>query len=158
MAQPDAGGEHNATLASVASGHRILIRARELAASGQAPHLAESLQAAQGPLTLEQTAEAALAGDTALRGLFAEAARHTGLALSHLVNILDPQMVIIGGEMAHMEELVMSRVRDCLSRYCASRPPVKLAISPFSRSAASVGAASMIITRVFLKAADICQN
>jgi glucokinase len=76
-------------------------RVRELVAQGQksvVPALIESL--GQGRLTSRVIAEALRQDDAVMRTALAEAQHTLGVLAGNLINILDPQMVVIGGGVA----------------------------------------------------------
>jgi predicted NBD/HSP70 family sugar kinase len=49
--------------------------------------------------------------------VLADTGRHIGVALANLCNLLNPERVIIGGELAIAGELLLQPMRDIVSRY-----------------------------------------
>lgn len=64
------------------------------------------------------------AGDTACVRIVADAGTHIGVALGSLVNIVNPQRVIVGGELGLAGEVLLEPMRRALRR-CAVSPAVQ---------------------------------
>jgi predicted NBD/HSP70 family sugar kinase len=56
------------------------------------------------------------AGDATARRVIADAGRHLGIALAGLSNLVDPDRVVVGGELAEAGELLLSPLRHALER------------------------------------------
>jgi predicted NBD/HSP70 family sugar kinase len=56
------------------------------------------------------------AGDARARRVIADAGRHLGIALAGLSNLVDPDRVVVGGELAEAGELLLSPLRHALER------------------------------------------
>jgi glucokinase len=124
----------------------LLRSTRRLLADGSAsPALAELARRRGASLNTRELAELAEAGDDVTRGIFAEAGRRLGQAVANLVNVLDPDRVIIGGGVAMAGELILGPCREravplILATEARSLPIVPAELGP---RAAAVGAASL---------------
>ena len=83
------------------------------------------------------------AGDALCREIFAEAGRRLGQATANLINVLDPDRVIIGGGVAQAGDLILEPCRQVIPKLvlgaeAAQVPVVTAELGPW---AASVGAA-----------------
>jgi predicted NBD/HSP70 family sugar kinase len=56
-------------------------------------------------------------GDPKARKLVAEAGHHLGLALANLVDILNPQRIVIGGGVAAAGNLLLAPARETMQRW-----------------------------------------
>lgn len=56
------------------------------------------------------------AGDASSRRVIADAGRHIGIALANLCNIVDPELVVVGGELAQAGETLLAPMRHALER------------------------------------------
>ncbi|MDM4762490.1 ROK family transcriptional regulator [Galbitalea sp. SE-J8] len=56
------------------------------------------------------------AGDASCRRVIADAGRHIGIALANLCNIVDPELVVVGGELAQAGETLLAPMRHALER------------------------------------------
>lgn len=70
------------------------------------------LQPEYGHLTLRDVISQAHDGDVVLRGVLAETAVSLGRALATACTLLDPEMVVIGGELAHAGEILLAPLRQ----------------------------------------------
>jgi predicted NBD/HSP70 family sugar kinase len=76
------------------------------------------LEPVHGPdFTLHDAIDAALAGDAGCRRVIADAGRHIGIALANLVNLLSPELIVVGGELAGAGDILLNPIRDAVARY-----------------------------------------
>src|SRR4051812_3365823 len=68
------------------------------------------------PLTTEQLVELALAGDLGCRRAIADAARVLGRVVGNICNLLNPEMVVVGGDLSAAGELLLTPLRESLNR------------------------------------------
>ena len=69
------------------------------------------------PMTSEKVYEAAARGDIAAQNVFKETGRYLGIACANLINLLNPEMIIIGGGVMAAGDLLMNSVRDVAKRH-----------------------------------------
>ena len=67
-------------------------------------------------LTVGRVVEVALAGDVAFRRVIADAGRHVGLGVANVCNMLNPQMVVVGGELAGVGDVLLDPIREVVRR------------------------------------------
>lgn len=84
-------------LEAVASGPALARAGLEAARRGRAPALARRLAATGGGLDGADVAAAAAAGDPGAAAVMTRARRALGRAVAGLVNLLDPERVVLGG-------------------------------------------------------------
>ncbi len=77
-----------------------------------------ALRETHGSLTLRDAIGRALDGDPGCRRVFEDAGRHLGVALAGVVNLLNPEVVALGGQVARVGEIVLAPMRDAIER-CA---------------------------------------
>ena len=80
-----------------------------------------ALHRALAPLTPQAIFEAAQAGDAAAGQVFEQAGYYLGLGLTHLINILSPRCIVVGGGIAQAGDLLLEPVRRVIRR-CAYPP------------------------------------
>ena len=73
--------------------------------------LLASLRHDYGHLALRDVIARAHEGEPLLRGVLADAGRRLGRALAGACTLLDPEMIVIGGEMAHAGEILLEPLR-----------------------------------------------
>ncbi|NCQ34486.1 ROK family protein [bacterium] len=122
----------------------LLKSARRAAGEGTGP-LADLVRDQGEDLTPRDLADLANGGDGASRELFAAAGRKLGQAVGNLVNVLDPQRVIIGGGVAGAGELILGPCREVAPTIILAEEARDVDIVPASlgTGAAAIGAALM---------------
>lgn len=136
-------------LEAYASGPALGRRAQELARRGLAPAIVE---AAGNPheITAQDVAAAAAAGDQAAVGIFLDAGRYIGAVLANLVNVLNPEMVVVGGRVARAGELLLAPLRREIYRRALDVVTKDLQVVPaqLGDRAVLVGAAALALEHV----------
>jgi predicted NBD/HSP70 family sugar kinase len=85
-----------------------------LAATGA---LVELLGRSHGDdMTVQRMLDLARAGDVGCRRVIADAGRAIGRAISMLINMLNPELVVVGGDLAAAGDLLLDGVRDSIAR------------------------------------------
>ncbi len=94
-----------------------------------------------------EIAEAARAGDADAIATFNEFGTHLGVALSYIVNVIDPGILVVGGSIANDWELFRDSMEASLRPNINEMPRMKLRVVPaeLGPDAAVVGAAMLRI-------------
>ncbi|WP_205860566.1 ROK family transcriptional regulator [Phycicoccus sp. HDW14] len=77
-----------------------------------------ALRPSHGTLTLRDVIGRALDGDPGCRRVLEDSGRHLGVALAGVVNLLNPQVVALGGQVARVGEILLDPMREAIER-CA---------------------------------------
>ncbi len=77
-----------------------------------------ALRPTHGSLTLRDVISRALEGDPGCRRVLEDSGRHLGVAVAGLVNLLNPEVVALGGQVARVGEVVLTPMREAIER-CA---------------------------------------
>lgn len=119
----------------------LLARTRELLATSQ-----DSVLSRQ-PLSMRRVEEAALAGDALARTVVREAAENLGIAVAGMLNLMNPSLVILGGDMAQLGELLLEPLRETVRKrtLVSSVAAAEVVTSALGPRAIAVGAATMIL-------------
>jgi len=62
------------------------------------------------------------AGDASARRVIGDAGRHIGIAAASLCNLFDPELLVIGGELAQAGEILLAPLRHSLERSALAGP------------------------------------
>jgi glucokinase len=113
---PHCGCGNRGCLESVASGTAIAREGRELVIRG-VPTLISEL-AGQDPeaVTAKLVAEAAQRGDPEAQDIIQEAMNYLGIGIANLVNLLNPETVVIGGSLIKLGDILFDSVRRAVKR------------------------------------------
>ncbi|WP_235491792.1 ROK family transcriptional regulator [Leifsonia sp. Root112D2] len=80
------------------------------------PAILEALKPTYGPLKLGDLVIRAMAGDDACIRAIADAGKHIGVAAANLCNLLDPERIVVGGDLARSGELLLGPLRHAIER------------------------------------------
>src|SRR5262249_48955713 len=69
------------------------------------------------PLTSEKIYEVAIRGDAIAQNVFKQTARYLGIACANLINLLNLEMIIIGGGVMAAGDLLLNSARATAERY-----------------------------------------
>jgi glucokinase-like ROK family protein len=118
----------------------------ETVASARA--IAEQLGASRGePVSTRTLLELTTDGDPAASRLIAEAGREIGVALAGLVNLVNPDCVIIGGDLSAAGELITAPVLESIRRYAlaSAAEQVKVVSGVLGERAELLGALALVL-------------
>lgn len=92
------------------------------------------------PNTLRQQAEA---GDSFAQSAFQEFGKNLGVVIANLVNLLDPEAIILGGGIAEAYDLFIKEAKETAARFITnpSSQSVQILRSALGPSAGAIGAA-----------------
>ena len=68
-------------------------------------------------LTLGRVLELAAAGDPACRRAIADAGRQIGVSMAAVCNILNPELIVVGGHLSEAGDMLLGPLRESLRRY-----------------------------------------
>ena len=80
------------------------------------PALSDALVGSHGRLTLRDVITRALDGDQGCRRVLDDAGRHLGVALAGLVNLLNPEVIVLGGQLSLVGDLITDPMKRALER------------------------------------------
>lgn len=128
-------------LATMVGAPALVKRAKELLA--QHP---DSMLAGTQP-TITSIEDAALAGDKLALQLANEAAELLGIAVASLLNLMNPSMVILGGGLTRLGDLLLEPLREMSSRrtLASSLNASAIRIGELGPQAMAMGAATLVL-------------
>jgi predicted NBD/HSP70 family sugar kinase len=104
------------------------------------------------PLDLNKVLERAREGDRAALEAFSQAGYVLGLGLANLVNMLNPELVLLSGEGAAAGDLLFGSMRETLRQHAFSRlaQQLQLLTEPTGDESWARGAGSLVLRQFFL--------
>ena len=117
--------------------------------------LAAHLQRGQGRI-IERVFSAARAGDAATKAMLSERAHYMGIALANLVNVLNPELIVLGGILAQGQDLFLPEIEVTMRQrsFANLGERVQLRTTSFGWQAGVVGAAALALNRFFYQHPD----
>lgn len=102
--------------------------------------------AGDGPITAEVVAEAAECGDPVARDIFNRAGKALAVGIGGLINVFNPELIVVGGGLARSGDLILEPFRASLPQY--TMPPifahVSIVPSELGEDTGLVGAAAAV--------------
>jgi predicted NBD/HSP70 family sugar kinase len=91
--------------------------------------------------------EAASQGDELALRVIRETGEHVGIAISNLLNLINPQMVIVGGPVAHFGQVFLDSIRETVRQRSLSIPAsaARIVLSSLGEDAETIGAAALVL-------------
>lgn len=127
---PPCGCGSRGCLETVVGAPAIISEGIRLMRIGLAPRLGELVEGDITRITPREIALAAREGDTDVRDAVLRAAGFLGLAVANVVTVLHPELVVIGGGVANMGNLIFDRVRAVVRQDVRMFPADDVRIEP----------------------------
>ena len=127
-----------------ASGHGLAWLAQEAATAGQADGLIDRAGGDPTAIHGEIVVAAARDGDAGALAVFERFGWWLALGVANLVNLLDPDLVLVGGGLADVADLYLDHARAALVGEVmggADRPETRLHVATLGSDAGAIGAA-----------------
>ena len=143
---PECGCGNRGCWEQVASGTALDVLAAGDATrdpSGQIAQLAEG-----GRVTGRHVSRAARMGDNYAAAILAEVGRRLGEGIAGLVNVLDPEIVVVGGGVAEEGDLLLEPARRAFRESVEAveyRPEVPIVMAELGNEAGAMGAAALAL-------------
>lgn len=137
-------------LEALASGHAIANRAQTALKSGASSMLSDMAGNKPENIDAAMVAQAARQGDLLARRIFDEAVEYLGIAISNLLNLISPEIVLVGGGVAQAGDLIFDRIQEIAAQRTIKTRSRKISIRPvtFGLKAATKGAVALILNEV----------
>lgn len=127
---PRCGCGNCGCLEALASAPALVGEGARLVRSGNAPRLHELIEGNLDRLTPREMAAAARAGDHSVAFAIERAARWLGIGVANVITALHPELVVLGGGMAALGDLLFDPVRDEVRRRVRMFPADSVRIEP----------------------------
>ncbi len=147
---PLCGCGNRGCLEALAAGPAIARMARELIRHGEETMMVDLVSGNIELVTSEIVGRAALAGDAAAIAVVGKAADYLGVGIANLINILNPDTVVIGGGVSRLGEVLLEPVREVVAGR-ALKPAfeaVRIVQAELGPDAGVVGAVCLVLSEL----------
>jgi glucokinase len=127
---PLCGCGNRGCLEALASGRAIAQRAQERVSRALPTRMVDLAGGDPERITAELVAEAARQGDHEAQEILAEAMSYLGIGVANLVNLFNPQLIVIGGGLTNIGEMLFDTVRRAVDRHAFAGPAKTVRIVP----------------------------
>lgn len=118
---PKCGCGKRGCLEALASGPAIARLARESMRYGRQKRVLELAGGKPNDITAAHVVEAAQAGDAFARQVLEEAGTYMGIGLANIIQILNPERIILGTIAVHAGDLILEPIRAAIREYAWKR-------------------------------------
>jgi len=141
---PACGCGQHGCLEALASGTAIARMATERICSGENSMLLDMVGGIPASITAEHVTVAARKRDVLALSVIREAAYYLGIGLSNLVNLFNPQVIVIGGGVSAMGEMLLRPARKSMKEHAFILPAstVRIIKSKINPDGGILGAAA----------------
>lgn len=136
---PLCGCGRRGCLETVSSGTAVSRFAKAAIAANESTVLREL----KGPIDAAAVVRAARQGDTLSRQILARAGNYLGVGISYLVNILNPEVIVLGGRLTEAGDLLLEPARAAILEHCIKPEDTMILTSTLGGRAALRGAVLM---------------
>ncbi len=132
---------------SLASGTALAREAVARIAGGAASSIARLARQSGSPVSAQLVYEAAQGGDPLAEELIANVAHYLGVGLMNLVHIFNPDIIVLGGGMMQMGEMLLGPARQVLEERGLELPVrrVRIVVSELGDRVGVLGAAAQVL-------------
>lgn len=133
-------------LEAMAGGRSLAQRAREGVLKGRRTMLSEILPT--DSLTAQDVINAARRGDLFSQQLITESGYHLGTAIAGLVNLINPEIIVIGGGVAQLGDLLLDPIRKTVKErsLLVSWQAVRISAAVLGRRSSALGAVAQALS------------
>jgi glucokinase len=133
-------------LEALASGWAVAKTALRRIRSGEKSSIVELVNGRLESVTAETVAAAARRGDQLAADIVADAAKYLGIGLANLVNIFNPELIVIGGGLSKMGDMLLKPARKVLKERAFRLPAqtAHIARARLGSNAGIIGAAAYV--------------
>lgn len=142
-------------LEALAGGQSLVVRAREGIKNGRRTMLAEI--SPLETITSNDVIRAARTGDLFSQQLVTESGYHLGTAIANLVNLFNPSIIVIGGGISQLGDLLLDPIRQTVRRRSlrVSWQSVRILTALLGRRSSAMGAAAEAISHSLQTIAEV---
>lgn len=148
---PPCGCGNRGCWEQLASGNAITRAGRRASVRHAHSSLLERAGGDGHAVTGDMVTEAALDGDTVSRGIFVEVGHRLGVGIAGFVNVLDPDLVVVGGGASEAGDLLLEPARDAFRRSVEGfghRPDVPIVQAALGSDSGAIGAAALAFEQI----------
>jgi glucokinase len=100
---------------------------------------------------MKDVIEAVRAKDKVTQKYIQRAAKYIGRAIGQLINVINPEMIIINGDITLAGEVFLDPLEEEINKYAfrANNAAMKIISSNLGENAGLIGAASLVVRKIY---------
>ena len=138
-------------LETLVSETAFLDQAQEIAQRHPAGILAEVIEENPNQNLMDNIVKSARQGDDSVREMLADRANYLGIALANMVDLYNPEMIILGGLFAQAGDYFIGPLKETVQKMSFGDlgNQVRIEVTDFGWKAGVIGAAALALTHLF---------
>jgi N-acetylglucosamine repressor len=138
-------------LETVASAHTLLRYAKEGMTKNIISQLSNLNTDSANDLKVEHIISAARKGDEFSISILSRVGTALGKGLSYIIQLLNPEIIVIGGTMAKANQFVLTPIQQSLNKYCLEKisENTEIALSDLSDNSGLLGVTAKLYQKIF---------
>jgi predicted NBD/HSP70 family sugar kinase len=131
----------------------IVARAKERVDEGVGTRIVEFANGKVEEIVLSTVIKAAESGDKIAIDLIESAGINLGTRIAYLINLFNPEVVVIGGGIEKAGEMLLGPIRRTVRKLAFEEPASRVRIVPsvLGEDAVALGAASLVLREIFIQ-------
>jgi len=144
---PLCGCGNRGCLEALASGPAIARRTIALAKGGSQTSMADWVEGNLELITAKMVDQAASKGDQLALRVIRETGEHVGIAIANLLDVVNPELVIVGGPVARFGKPFLDSIHRTVRQRALSLPAsaAQIVLSVLGQDAEAIGAAALVL-------------
>jgi glucokinase len=143
-------GDRVSTLEKEAAGPSLARKARARIEAGESSSIREIAKGDLSQISGATVGKAAQAGDPLALEIVREGGRMVGLGLVSLLHLFNPEIVVIGGGVSNLGDLLFVPMREAIQEYCIDRAywtDLHIERAALGENVSIFGAAALVVTQ-----------
>jgi glucokinase-like ROK family protein len=142
---------NNGCLEVMAAGPAIARRAVKAIREGRKTVITELVKDNLNQITAAVVVQAANQGDELAREIMEETGEYLGTGIANIINLFNPQMIVIGGGVAQAGDLIFNPLKKTMKKRAFPVPAkvVKITTPSLGRDCTVIGAATLVLKDIF---------
>ena len=138
-------------LESLASGHAIAEQAREMVSTGRKTKLSDLIEGKIDQLNAELVVKAAQMGDQLSIEIIEQAGRYIGQGLAILINLFNPEIVILGGRVSRAGRFLLNPIQTEATKRALPHisERAEIVVSKLGYLSGALGATTLVKKEIF---------
>lgn len=131
----------------------IVAKAKERVEEGVGTKIVELVNGKIEEITLDTVIKAAESGDKVAIELIENAGINLGTRIAYLINLFNPEVIVIGGGIEKAGEVLLGPIRRTVRKLAFEEPANRVRIVPsvLGEDAVALGAASLVLREIFIQ-------
>lgn len=135
----------------LASGSAMVSQVKEALERGVESNISRLVDGDMDKITTQTVFEAAEKGDILALNVVEQCGGYLGIAIANAVNLFNPEMIVIGGNMAYGQPLLLNVIERTIKRRAIERAnkTVRIAFTRLGYDVGPLGATALVLREVF---------